>query len=208
MPPFQFRIASALRRARTIGEDRGIRVSLAGVHFAGRLTVDEAAVWELLLRALGQEPIRQYFERDECCEGCVQNSLPDLRQIESLIRLTKTSLGPEVTPVSAVLLRALLGGFGEFRNYLRGFIADTVRNTPWGDGNREEYLQAFHRQRGHLAHVLQQVTELLDHAVSFEPLLLHNTEWRQEAYVLAGEVEEGLFTTRERNNPRRGRRTT
>lgn len=186
MPPFQFRIESALRRTRTLSHSPGIPLSLPGVEFAGELPPSDAAVWRLLFLALDQDEVRGYWGGDECCEGCVSNSQSPIRSIESLIRLTRSSLGRDASRVSLVLLSALSDGIREFRDYVRSFTPDDIRGTPWGDGSRTDFLNAMHVLRTHLRNVLRQVAHLLNDSVTLGGVSLSDEEWSPDAYVAVG----------------------
>jgi len=87
---------------RTLSHSPGIPLSLPGVEFAGELPPSDAAVWRLLFLALDQDEVRGYWGGDECCEGCVSNSQSPIRSIESLIRLTRSSLSRDASRVSLV----------------------------------------------------------------------------------------------------------
>lgn len=190
MPPFQLRIASAIRRARLLTHSPGTVVSLPGIRFAAELSSAEAAVWRLLFLALDQEQTRHYWSGNECCEGCVSNSRPAIQRIESLVRLTRFSLGGDPSPVSVVLLSALSDGLREFRDYVRAFTPDDARNTPWGEGSRTDYLNAMLALRAHLRNVFRQVMHLLGDSVSLSGVSPNDEEWPREVYeVLQGEAQ-------------------
>lgn len=144
MPPLQFRLSSTLSRAQRLMHEPGVEISLPGICFAGEVTSTDAAVLRLLLSALDQAPLDDYWQITECCEGCVQISRPLVHRIESLVRLTRSALGSNAAPATSVLLSALDESLREFREYIRGFTPDEERHVPWGTGNRLNYLHAMH----------------------------------------------------------------
>lgn len=182
MPPFQFRIQTAIHRARRLTHAPGVSISLPGVRFAGELSASEAAVWRLLFLALGEDRIDHYWNANECCEGCVSNFQPVIRKIESLVRLTRSSLGGDISPVSAALLSALSEGFVEYREYIGSFVPRTAHDSPWGEGNRTDYLNAMRALRNHLKDVLRQAMRLLDNTVHFNGTECETEEWPRQAY--------------------------
>lgn len=187
MPPLQFRLPSTLRRAQRLTRERGVRISLPGVVFAGEVASADTAVLQLLLSALNQESLQSYWNMTECCEGCIQTSRPLIHRIASLVRLARSALGSDAAPATTVLLSALDESLREFREYIRGFTPDEERNVPWGDGSRSDYLHAMRVLRHHLESVLQQ---LLRYTGSM-PASLHRRagleEWPREAYTVFNE---------------------
>ena len=184
MPPFQLHLRSALRRAHSLAHDDGVSVSLPGVRFAGRLAQEEASVVRLLFHAVRQDDIRHYWSGNECCEGCVDNSMPIIHRIESLVRLTRSALGPAASPVCRVLLASLSDSIREFREYLRQFTPDNVRHLPWGDGSRENYLVAMRLLRDHLISTLRQLALLLGDDVAAHDFPSRNQLWHERAYAV------------------------
>lgn len=182
MPPLRFRINAAIHRAQTLRQSAGVRLTLPGVQFTAELPAAEGAAWRLLFLAMNQGELRHYWSANECCEGCVMTSAPAIRRVEALVRLTRAALGANASPVSKVLVSALADGLREFQDYLRGFTPDQVRHTPWGDGDRREYLRAMWILRSHLRAVLRQVSRLLEDSVGLPGMSERDATWPEEAY--------------------------
>lgn len=181
-----FRLERTLRNAHRIPAGDGVRLSLPGVQFSGLISDADEAVVGLVIRAISGKRMHGYWRGDECCEACVQNGQEPLSYVTAVFRLAKEAVTSDETAPVTVLMNASVEGLDEYRRYIRRVVPNRERATPWGEGEREEYLDAMHGIRHHLLGVITQLHRLTRGSVQLPEDVPTRDAWDLKRYTRPG----------------------
>jgi hypothetical protein len=163
------------------------------VHISGSITDSDEAVVALLLRAVSGQRMYGYWRMTECCEGCVQNAQEPLRYIDAAFRQAHEAVTANETSPAAMLLAVAIEGLDEYRRYMRRVVPDRERETQWGEGEREEYLDAMHGIRHHLLGIVTQLHRLTEGRVPLPDDAARHDLWERQRYTVL-DTDPDLFT--------------